>query len=359
LYSLKQTGCIWNQEIHSYLIEQGWTQSKADPCIYFSFINHQRVIIGLYVDDFIVGGTPAGITSIQQMLSARFEIKDLGRAKYILGIQITQEHGTITLSQRTYVENILSDMGLSECKPAVVPISGGDMGDIDTTPEPHDSTEYRNLLGRVTYAMTHTRPDIAFAVGYLGRFSANPTKKHWQMLLKLCRYLKGTVDKVITYTKGEGILELEGYVDAAHADCIKTRRSTGGYLITINGAPLSWQSKRQSTVATSTTEAEYMSAFSGTKEVIWLRELLKELGHPQEGITTIWEDNQPCISLSKDPSNHQKSKHFDVTYHFLRERVQMKQVELVYVPTTEQVADIMTKALPGPAFRKLLAIVKF
>ncbi len=154
-------------------------------------------------------------------------------------------------------------------------------------------------------------------------------------------------------------VKLVGYVDADFAGCKRTRKSTGGWLFLINGTPVSWSSKRQSTIASSTTEAEYMQAHMAAQEAVWIRQLLADLGHTQVDATILYEDNEPAIKLSIDPALHQKSKHFDVKYHVLRERVARKQVTLQYIRTEDQIADIFTKALPGPVFRKHLSKFNF
>jgi hypothetical protein len=197
--------------------------------------------------------------------------------------------------------------------------------------------------------MVGTRPDIAFTVGFLGRYASNPLTCHLGMAHRLLRYLKGTPSASITYTKGSGTASLSGFVDADWGGS-DDRRSTSGFIFFINGTPISWSSKRQDTVACSSTEAEYIATTAATKEAIYLRRLLEDLGHQQTGPTPLYEDNQSCIALARNPVHHQRTKHIDIQYHFIREKIESGVVDLTYIPTAQQIADIFTKALPGVKF---------
>ena len=195
------------------------------------------------------------------------------------------------------------------------------------------------------YAMVGSRPDIAFAVGYLGRFSSNPTEFNLNMAKKCVHYLIGTQNLKILFRKNiSSELNLEIFVDADWGGG-EDRKSTTGFVALINNAPVSWQSKHQPTMALSSTEAEYMAATQATKEAIWLHQLLSKLRHPQKGATIIFEDNSGCIELAKNPIHHARTKHIDIQHHFVREKVLLGKVKLVHCSTNEQLANIMTKAL--------------
>lgn len=213
--------------------------------------------------------------------------------------------------------------------------------------DPVDSGEYRHIIGKLMYASVSTRPDIAFAVGFLGRFASAPTTYHLNMAKYLLRYLKGASNIAITFPRTQGKVELVGYTDADWGES-KDRKSTGGYLFLINGAPVSWASKKQTVTALSSTESEYMAATQATKEAVWLRRLLEEMGFKQETGTIIMEDNKSCISLAENPIPHHRTKHIDIQQHFIREKIEDESISLVHVSTTEQLADVMTKALPKP-----------
>jgi hypothetical protein len=193
------------------------------------------------------------------------------------------------------------------------------------------------------YCMLGTRPDIAYAVGALSQFSSNPGKAHWQAVKRVMRYLQGTKEMCLTYSAA---IKLIGYTDADWGGDHDDRRSTSGYIFLLGDGVISWSSKKQRTVALSSTEAEYMAATQATKEAVWLRNLLFELGYPQhDHPTTIFADNQSCIALAKNPTFHARTKHIDIQHHYVRERLEDGNIELVYCNTNDMVADILTKAL--------------
>lgn len=232
---------------------------------------------------------------------------------------------------------------MSGCKPVGTPL------DTKTRLMPYDGAaslgeirEYQRVVGSLMYAMVATRPDIGFAVGALSRYLANPGPEHWTAAKRVLRYLAGTANKALTF--GGGSLELVGYTDADFAPP-PTRQSTSGYLFILNGGAVGWASKRQKSVATSTTEAEYMALALGTKEAIWLRRLLGELGVVTRGPTPILVDNQSCIRLAKNPENHQLTKHIDTQFHFIRQEVEKRTVEVEFCPTKSMAADFLTKAV--------------
>jgi hypothetical protein len=205
--------------------------------------------------------------------------------------------------------------------------------------------------------MVCTRPDIAFAVNFLARSCAAPERRHMHSVIKLVRYLKGTMAKGIFYPSGNKtgqsiMLDLVGFIDSAYADCVVSRKSTGGYLFCLNSAPLTWRSNRQSIVTTSTTESEYVTACDGTKEAVWLRNLFEDMGCLAIGATVLFEDNNSCIAQTENPLHHKRTKHIDVYYHFTRQMVEEGVVILEKVDTSDQLADMLTKPLGKTLFRK-------
>lgn len=357
LYGLKQAGRLWYEVIVACIIELGFVQATADVCIFVLWVNGVVVcVIALYVDDFIITGILEYVIDTKQKVMARYAARDLGEAKFILGIQITHTEQGIELSQSTYVQKILEEAHLADANRALIPASRGDVKEAITPSQEYSplasSTPYRNIVGRLMYAMVSTRPDIAFTVGFLGRYSSNPNEHHMAMAKHAMRYLVGTVNTKIVYRKSEQPLKLELFVDSDWAGS-EERKSTSGYVALINGAPVSWQSKRQQVTATSSTEAEYIAASQAAKEVIWLRRLLADLGHPQQGPTTIHEDNNGCIDLAKNPVHHSRTKHIDVQHHFIREKVASGEIQITRVSTSDQIADLFTKALDREKFTTL------
>jgi hypothetical protein len=217
-----------------------------------------------------------------------------------------------------------------------------------------DGTLYRSAVGKLMYAAVSTRPDISFAVGVASRFMAAPTQEHWSLVKRILRYLRGTQSVGILYKFGRpGQLALSGFCDSDWGGDPTDRKSTAGWVFLLSGGPVSWSSRKQATVALSTTEAEYMSAAEAAKEAIWLRALLSDLGHAQSAATRIFEDNRGCIELSKNPIIHQRSKHIAIRHHFIREKTASGEVYLEHIPTERMVADIFTKPLPRPRFQAL------
>jgi hypothetical protein len=209
------------------------------------------------------------------------------------------------------------------------------------------------------YASTLTRPDIAYAVNQCARFMANPGPPHVAAAKQILKYLKGTKSRKLTYRRQTGKLAntLVSYADADHAACIETRRSVTGYIVMLNGAAVSWQSKRQQVTALSTAEAEYYAASNAACEILYLRRILEDLGFAQQGPTTMWEDNAACIHMSETSAMYHKTRHIDVKVYRLREICKDQEVKLYKVTSTDQAADSLTKATPRPAFEKHRAVM--
>ena len=219
-----------------------------------------------------------------------------------------------------------------------------------------DHTAYRSMIGSLIHSINTDLPDLLFAAGVLSRYVSKPAETHWVSAKRVLKYVAGTLDMVIKYKTGaQDSLVLCGYVDADYASCVDDQKSTTGYVFIVCGAPVSWSSKKQPIVATSTVEAEYIAAFSAVQEAIWLKQLLKEMGIEQKGPTTIFEDNNGCISMSKGLNVHTKIKHMDVRYYYVRQEVSAKNIELVRINTGDNIADLFTKALAPEHLKKFAA----
>lgn len=206
---------------------------------------------------------------------------------------------------------------------------------------------YAEAVGVLLWLARGTRPDIAFAVGVFSRYTSNPGQAMWEGIKRVFRYLKGTSTMGVVYGRsadGNGLV-FAGFTDADFAGDLDTRHSTSGYVFTINGAAVSWGSKKQSMVALSTTEAEYMAMCFAAKEAMWLRQLLRDLGYDMSQPTVIWADNQTSIGMVEQPAVRQRTKHIDVQYHYARERVEAGDLKVNYVNTQDNAADLFTKAL--------------
>jgi len=258
------------------------------------------------------------------------------------------------LRQLGYLRSILT-YSMSNCKAISTPIEvKTSLPKLPATPTSALSIPYRQAIGKLIYAASSTRPDISFATSMVSTHLQAFDTPHWEAVKRIFRYLQGTLHYGLIFnSNGQSLLTLEGYSDADWARDSSDRKSTSGYLFTLKGASISWMSKKQDTVALSSTEAEYIATTHAAKEALWLRGLLHDLGYPQESATIIHEDNQGCIALSKNPIFHTRTKHLDVQAHFIREQVRTNKVALNYCPTENMVADFLTKALHSPQLIKL------
>ncbi len=256
---------------------------------------------------------------------------------------------------------------MTECKPVATPLdSSVQLKSADKDASPVDQTIFRQMIGSLMYLMIRTRPDIAAAVSIISQFASNPTRLHHQAAKRILWYLKGTINLKLNYSGDKGDNEDNGekyhlmpklisYTDANWGNDINTRRSTTGYIFYLSGGgAISWSSKRQATVALSSTEAEYMALTQATKEAIWLRSLLYELGFNQNDAITLFEDNQSAMAFAKYPVYHARSKHIDIQYHFIREKIESKEIEVSYITTDDMIADALTKPLARPKFAKFI-----
>lgn len=347
LYGLKQAPRAWYTRLQKELESIGFVPSPADPSLFTLCNKTSNVYLLIYVDDILIAGKDeASVAFVKDTLLTRFEGRDLGAITSFLGINISRDRDNkeIKIDQSGMVASVIQQFGMEDAKTKSTPLSPavklskheGEELDKETYP-------YGTLVGKLMFLAVATRPDIAYSVGTLARFISSPNLTHWQAAKGVVRYLASTTNRGITFRGSD--LTLTGYCDADYAGDTDTRKSTTGYVFTFNGGAISWTSKRQPTVAVSTTEAEYMSAASAVKEGLWLRKLFDSLDIklPTVDITC---DNQSAIKLLKNPIFSVRSKHIDVAHHFARERVQSKEVTFHYVSTTDMAADMFTKVLP-------------
>ncbi|KAE8733376.1 hypothetical protein F3Y22_tig00001323pilonHSYRG00009 [Hibiscus syriacus] len=329
LYDLKQAPRCWYKIFDSFIMCLGYNRLNADPCAYFKRSgDNDFVILLLYVDDMLVTEPNKDhIEELKAQLAREFEMKDLGSANKILGMQIHRDRSNrkIWLSQKNYLKKICQD---STCKiMSRVPCASA----------------VRSLM----FAMICTRPDIAQAVGVVSRYMANPGNEHWNIVKRILRYIKGTSNVALCY--GGSNLLINGYVDSDYAGDLDKSKSTTGYVFKVTGGDISWVSKLQSVVATFTTEAEYVAATQASKEAIWLKMLLEELGHNQEFVS-LFCDNQSALHLARNPTFHSRTKHIRVQYHFIREKVEEGTIYMQKIHTNDNIADFMTKAINADKF---------
>ena len=329
VYGLKQAPRYWNRDLNQYLESLSFIKSAADPCIYTRIKNDHEVILFIYVDDLLIASSSMeAINEVKLELAAKWSMKDMGELSEILGIEIyrNREQKTIELNQSSYINSILEKFRHQDSKPASTPLDPGTKLSSQlekNTPQDKESIfPYREAIGSIMYLMVCTRPDIAFAVGQLSKYNANPSKEHVAALKHLFRYLKGTPNLGITFGGPGAILQPIGFSDASYATDVDTRRSVTGYLFYYGGGPVVWKSKTQTSVALSSFESEYMALGSASPEAIHLQNFCADLDSTYiRQPVIIFEDNTACIAMTKNPVLHEKQKHIDVRFHFIRECV--------------------------------------
>jgi hypothetical protein len=310
LYRLKQAPRAWYGRIDSFLTSLGFTKSKADSNLYFKVMNDEPVILLLYVDDLFLTGEENSITECKKKLATEFEMKDLGLMHYFLGLEVWQSLEIIFLNQGKYAVEILKRFDMLECKSMNTPMETKLKLLVDTSSELIDTTLYRQIIGSLMY-LTNTRPDICFAVNTLGQFLVEPRHVHLVVAKHVMRYLKGTLDCGLSYD-GDHDFRLSGYTDSDWARSVFDRKSTSRCCFSLGSTMISWQSTKQSSIALSTVEAEYIAACSASCEAIWLRKLLTSLFDLEMEATTILCDNQSYRKMTENHVFHDKSKHIEI-----------------------------------------------
>lgn len=361
LYGLRQSGRNWNHLLHSFLINLGFEQSLSDNCVYSRNDVNGKVIMMIYVDDLIIAASCKDIlTEIKSTLSSRFKMKDFGTISYFLGIEFKITENCIEMNQCRYAEKILSKFNMSNCKPKAVPcdLNINNCCLNKDSKELEDPRMFREIIGNLLYLMTCTRPDICFAVSKLSQFLSKPTYEHLNLSKTVLKYLKGTVNHGLKFVKSEEPLQLIGYCDSDWGSSTVDRRSISGYCFKLSncGSLISWRSKKQPTVALSTCEAEYIALTFAIQEGKFVRSVLCDLLNNELIPINLYCDNQGSIKLAKNPINHQRSKHIDIRYHYIRTEVTLGNVFLHYIPSGDNVADIYTKPVSKNTFEKFRVV---
>ena len=345
LYGLKQSPRAWFDRLRRAMVGMGYQQTNADHTVFFRQHKDHTTLLAVYVDDIIITGNDEGeIAQLKMQLGKEFEVKDLGLLRYFLGIEVARGAEGVVLSQRKYVLDLLKETGMLGCRPVASPIDQK-IKLTELAGEKVDRERYQRLVGRLIY-LTHTRPDISFAVSVVSRYMHDPRKDHMDAVYHILRYLKGAPGKGLIFRK-HGHFNIEGYCDSDWASCADDRKSTSGYCMFVGGNLVSWKSKKQSVVARSTAEAEYRAIAIGVAEMLWLRNLLVELKVNQENQMMLWCDNKSAISIANNPVQHDRTKHIEIDRFFIKEKLDNGILKLSHVSTEHQVADCLTKGL-GP-----------
>lgn len=350
MYGLKQAGRQWNIKLDAALTDFGMTRSNLDPCVYHSKEND--IILAIYVDDLIIlWKSERCLKDIKVALNTRFKMTDLGRATNIVGIAIEYTDGGIAIHQQHYIKSVLERFGMKDAKPAATPSDPSQKLSIAmlNPEEDVDNIPYQEAVGCLLYLVQCTRPDIAFAVSDVSRFNSKYGRVHWTAVKRIMRYLKGTINYCINYRLGgDGLI---GFSDADWASDVDKRRSCTGYVFLLGDGAISWASTRQVTVALSSTEAEYMALSTATCEAVWLRMFRQEFEAKQKKVM-IKCDNQSAISIAEVEMFRKRSKHIDIRYHHIRDKVNLGVIGLEYVSSMDNLADCLTKGVVGPTIQR-------
>jgi len=361
IYGLKQASRSWNIRFDQAIQEYGFDQNMDEPCVYKRSDGTTVVYLILYVDDILLIGNDVGtLSTVKVWLSNQFDMKDLGEASYVLGIKVTRDRQNkiLSLSQAAYIDKILARFSMQDSKKGFLPFRYGVKLSKDQCPKtPEEKAEmqkipYASAVGSLMYAMQCTRPDICFAVGMMGRFQSNPGPAHWTAVKCILKYLRRTRDYELVYTSQD--LTPIGYTDSDFMSDVESRKSTSGFVFTLGGGAVSWQSTKQKCIADSTTEAEYVAACEAAKEAVWLRKFLMDLGCvPEAQLPIVLHcDNSGAVAQAKEPRHHQKGKHIERKFHLIRQFQKEGKVAVTQIASADNVADPFTKAIPGKAFDK-------
>ena len=359
IYGLKQSGRQWNKLLTECLTKDGFTKSEADPCLFTKVNENGKVILIVWVDDIIISASNYDLLNdVKTFLSNSFQMKDLGPWNMFLGIEFIVSQNSISMNQSKYIQNILNRFGMSDCKPKSVPVDPSVYDLVQTESELlNDPTPYREIVGSLIYLMTSTRPDIAYVVTLLSQYMSSPHVVHLTLAKSVLRYIKGTINYNLKYVKTDKPLELIGFSDSDWGSS-PDRHSISGYGFKLNteSALISWRSCKQRVVALSTCEAEYLALTESCKEALFLRQLLSDMTNSKKTHVKLHTDNQGSMALAKNPVHHKRTKHISIRYHFIRHQVLKGVIELSYIPTNDNIADLFTKPLPKQKFNQFCTI---
>ena len=370
LYGLKQSPRNWYLLVSVFIKdEMGFNACVSDPCLFFRQSRTGKLmLLFLFVDDMQGAYDQEDSdewSEAKTKLKQRFDVKDLGESVWMLGMRITRDRSKrlIKLDQELYITKMLEKYDLVQCKVAMTPAeqnNGAQEDDADGGGKSVELLKYQELVGSLLYAAISTRPDIAYAVGRLTRHMQAPLQRHWKAAQRVLRYLAGSRQEGLwfgrmnrqSFNQGR-YAEVHAYSDSDWGSDKSDRKSVTGWIAYVNGDPVSWASKKQSTVAQSSCEAELYAASAATNELLWLRSLLSELGIASRTPSILRVDNQGAIEVAKHGVKSDRTKHVDIKYHHITDVIEKGLIKIEWVTTEEQQADIMTKALAVQTFSKL------
>ncbi|KAL0291394.1 UNVERIFIED_CONTAM: Retrovirus-related Pol polyprotein from transposon TNT 1-94 [Sesamum calycinum] len=371
LYGLKQSGRMWYNLLSEYLIKKGFCHSQISPCLFIKRTESGFVIIAVYVDDLNIIRSPEKIRQAVDYLESEFEMKDLGTTKYCLDLQFEHTKGGIFIHQTNYIEKVLKHFHMNNAHPLSTPmvVRSLDVNKDPFCPPAHNDeilgpeVPYLSAIGALMYLADNTRPDIAFSVNLLARYNSTQTKRHWNGVKHILRYLRGTSDMGLYFERHENAKanNLVGYSDAGYLSDPHKTISQFGYVFMYGGTAISWRSTKQTLVATSSNHAELIALYVAGHECVWLRSLIHyvcescELEPIEKSPTVIYEDNAACIAQIKETYiKGDRTKHISPKFFSTHELQVEGKVDVKQIPSSQNLTDLYTKALPTKVFKQLV-----
>ncbi|KAJ1044679.1 hypothetical protein NDA10_007221 [Ustilago hordei] len=353
LYGLKQSGREWNQEFDRSLRRMGFFQVECAPCIYTKGQGEDMAIVVIYVDDtLVIAPRLETVLKVKKQIGQRWKMEDSGEVSHFLGIKISRDCAmrTMMIGQSGYIDQVLAKHLDKRTKLTMVPMQSIPEGTLVASAA--QQKEYLVIVGKLLWVANSTRPDLSLTVGVLARHMHEPSQEHYQAAQRVLRYLESTRQVGLVYRASESQEPLVAHSDANWAsDATIQRRSTSGSVALVYGNPVAWKSATQKCMSLSAVEAEFIAATEATHEVLFLKQLLRSIGIAT-GTPTVYSDNTGCIQVSKDPAQHWKLKHIDTKYHFVHNNVQEGRVQIKYVDTTRNLADVLTKPIGRQAMQQ-------
>ena len=355
LYGLKQASHQWFSKFSTVLIDEGFVQFVADNTLFVKLTNNNFIALLVYVDDIIIASNNQEcIDQLKRFLDSHFKLKDLGNLKYFLGLEVAKSNKRIMLSQHHYALQLLLDVGVLGCKTRKTPMDPSVKLSKDDSELLKDSNTYKRLIGKLLY-LTVTKPDLAYSVGSLSQFLAQPRVPHMQVVCHVLPYIGATVGLGLFYSSST-LVKLKRFAESDWASSPDTWKSISGFYVFIGDSLVSWKSKKQHTVSRSSTEVKYHSMANATYETMWLLALLKDLHVHNPRPTLLFYNNQVAFHIGANSVFHECIKHIEINSHLIREKIHNGILKTLYVSSSHQLANMLTKFVFFPTQFEFLLI---
>ncbi|KAK6149350.1 hypothetical protein DH2020_016875 [Rehmannia glutinosa] len=357
LYGLKKSPRAWNSKIDKYFQQNSFQRIQSEPSLYVKKQVFEKgqdcLLVQIYVDDIIFGATNESLCKkFSKLMQGEFEMSMMGELNFFLGLQIKQCQEGLYISPSKYTKEILKKFGIEEGRTVSTPMATNVKIDKDEKGKSVDESKYRGMIGSLLY-LTASRPDILHVVCLYARFQSNPKESHMSAVKRIFRYLKGTIQYGLFYPKNENF-SLKGYSDSDYAGNIDDWKGTSGSCQFLGDCLVSWFSKKQNCVSLSTAEAEYISAAFCCTQLLWMKQTLADYKCSFESVP-IFCDNISTINIAQNPVHHNRTKHIEIRHHFLMDCVSKRKIEISFVPSQDQLADIFIKPLSSETFASIRA----